>query len=63
VGQLLALDHVVSTVDSKGRIRLGKITRADNDHGLEQHASLLSQGHPAEEILNPLFNVQDRIPF
>jgi hypothetical protein len=35
VGQLLALGHVFGAVDSQGRIGLRKITRPDNDHGLQ----------------------------
>ena len=63
VAQLLLLDHVLGTVDPKCRVRFGKITGPDDDHGLEQHAGLFGQAHTAEEILNPPLDVQDRIPF
>lgn len=61
VGQLLALDYVFGAVDSKGRIGLRKITGPDNDHGLEQHAGLLGDGHTAEEIVNPLIHAERRV--
>ena len=61
VGQLLALDHVFGAVDSKGRIGLRKITGPDNDHGLEQPAGLLGEGHTTEEIVNPLIHAERRV--